>query len=67
MPGTLVVSLLVLIKCIKLHWLLDVSQHAAQGLKHRLYWGHQKGVAWKLELMLENAQEIGRASCRERV
>ena len=50
-------SLLVLIKCIKLHRPLDVSQRAAPGLKHRLYWGHQEGVAWKLELMLENAQE----------
>ena len=32
MPGSLVVPLLVLIKHVNLHWLLGVSQPAAQGL-----------------------------------
>ena len=56
MPGALVVSLLVLVKCVSLHWLLGIGQHVTQV--------HGKGPAGvagmvlqgRLESMLKDAQ-----------
>ena len=44
MPSILVVPLLVLLECVKLHWSWDVVQHVAQRPRQRLCWNHQEGA-----------------------